>query len=522
MSFKLLKQLTQPELAGWKTNRKYPLMFNTTKTGKVRVWACWVEEDTVYYTDGFVDGKIKDPQSHQYTGNTLRTGKEQAPLEAEKMWLKRFDNEYTPAEDNKAGQKVYEYVKQQKEQNGGMNRGVKLFGKTEITTKTTAGKKDLSAQHRPMLAKKYKDWKKVKDDDEVFELTNPGKTTVFPAIVQAKVDGIRALPQISDDGSVMLESRNGNNFVHLNHLRDEIQYWLEHKGHPDLILDGEMYVHKMYRDENREPTYDYPDEHIEPEDLGKWCKDGIAELRRQARKWGCNNVAALNNIELRDYLEEFVREMKGVERYQFISEACKITRSNPHEHEERVEYWIFDIWDLTKTNMERYELLQELFEDYDGDILKLVPTQIVNSHDEIEEFMEELVGETTDREGYEFEGLMVRQADAMYHASTTHQSCLLKYKRFEDEEWEVCGAEPCTGGTQNGAIKWICRKIIKGKEKKVTAKQVGDSGDNKKLYLAYKKNPKKFNGKMLNVRFNDRTKDGVPRFPRAVAFVEDK
>jgi len=519
MSFKLLKQLTQPELAGWRANRKYPLMFNTVKSGKLRMWACWVEGDTVYYTDGFVDGKIKEPQSHQYDGNTLRTGEEQAPLEAEKMWLKRFDHEYMPAEDDKAGQKIYAHVKEQKEQNGGMNRGVKLFGKTEITTKTTAGKKTMASQHRPMLAKKYKDWKKTKDD-EVFELTAPGKAIKFPAIAQAKVDGIRALPQLDDDGKVTLESRNGNSFVHLNHLRDEIKYWLEHKGCPDLILDGEMYVHKMYRD-NGKPTFDYPGG-IEASDLSEWFKSGVATLRREAKKWGCKNAASLNKIQLREYLEDYVYEMKGVERYQFISEACKITRSNPHDHEEMVEYWIFDVWDPSKTNIERYELLQELFEDYDGDILKLVPTKFVNSHEEIEEFMEELVGETTEREGYEFEGLMVRQTSAKYSASTTHQSCLLKYKRFEDEEWEVCGAEKCTGGNQDGAIKWVCRKTIKGKEKKVIAKQTGDTGDNKKLYLAYQKNPKKFNGKMLNIRFNDRTKDGVPRFPRAVAFVEDK
>lgn len=513
----MLKQLKQSELDGWKSNRKFPLMFNTTATGKVRLWACWVEGDTVYYTDGFIDGKIKEPQSHKYTGNTLRSGEEQAPLEAEKMWLKRFDHEYTPATDDKDGQKIYKHVKAQKEENGGMNRGVKMFGDTEISAKTTAGKKDLGSQHRPMLAKKYKDWNKKAD---VFELTSPGKGIKFPAIVQAKVDGIRALPQLRDD-KVSLESRNGNDFVHLDHLRDEIKYWLEHKGHPNLILDGEMYVHTMYRDEDKAPTYEHQGG-IDPEQLSSWFKDGIAELRKQAKKLGCKNAESLTKLELRDYLDEFIHEMKGVERYQFISEACKITRSDPHEHEEMVEYWIFDIWDPTKTNMERYALLQEIFEDYDGDILKLVPTKIVNNHDDIEDFMAEMVGETNGREGYEFEGIMVRQANAKYCASTTHQSCLLKYKRFEDEEWEVCGAEKCTGGQQDGAVKWICCKTIKGVEKKVTAKQMGDSGDNKELYLAYKKNPKSFNGKMLNIRFNDRTKDGVPRFPRAIAFVEDK
>ena len=518
----MLKQLSQAELSGWKADRKYPLMFITTKTEKIRVWACWVEKDTVFRTDGFIDGKLKEPQTHQYPGNSIRTGVEQAPLEAEKMWLKQFDHGYSPADEDKAGRKVYTHVKQQKEQNGGMNRGVKLFGKTEISTKTTAGKKDLNSQHRPMLAKKYKDWKKTKGDEE-FLMTNPGNLIVFPAIAQAKVDGIRALPQIKQDGSVILESRNGNSFVHLDHLRDEIKYWLDHTGHSDMILDGEMYVHCLYRDKNGEPTYGYPERDvISPEEISEWFNAGIREIRKKATQFGCKNTEKLNILQLRDFLENFVPDMKGVERYQFISEACKITRSNPHEHEEMVEYWIFDIWDPSKTNMERYELLQEIFENYDGDILKLVPTRIVNSHDEIEDFMTELVGETTGREGYEFEGLMVRQAASKYAASTTHQSCLLKYKRFEDEEWGVCGAEKCVGGTQDGACKWICKKELKGKVRKVTAKQMGNSDMSRNLYQAYKKNPDKYNGRMLNIRFNAKTKDGVPRFPRATAFVEDK
>lgn len=461
--------MKQPELDGWRTNPKYPLMF-ITKNDKVRAWACWVIGDTVYRTDGLIDGKLKEPQSHQYNANTLRSGEEQAPMEAEKMWLKQFDRGYSPAKDDKKGMQIYNHVKDQKEQNGGMNRGVRLFGTTAITTNTTAGKKDLSAQHRPMLAKKYKDWR----NEDCFELTNPGKAITFPALAQAKVDGIRALPHIVGD-KVNLESRNGNNFVHLNHIRDEIKNWLKYKGRDNLILDGEMYVHRLYRNEDGQPTFAATD-----------------------------------------------AEMKGVERYQFISEACKITRTDPHDFEEYVEYWVFDIWDQTMSNMERWNLITELFADYDGDIIKLVPTRVVNSHEEIETFMEELVGETTGREGYEYEGLMVRQASAKYAATTTHQSCLLKYKRFEDEEWEVCGAEKCTGGTQDGSIKWICKKIIGGKEKKVTAKQIGDCKTSKKLYDAYQKNPKKYNGCMLNIRFNDRTKDGVPRFPRATTFVEDK
>ena len=211
-----------PQLSGWRESPRFPLLY-ISKNGRERVWACWVKGNIVYRTDGFVDGKLKDPQAHEYSGNSLRSGEEQAPLEAEKLWLKQVDHDYAPAKSDKAGRKIYDHVMEQKNQNGGMNRGVKLFTKSEITTKTTAGKKT-GEQHRPMLAKKYKDW----INEDTFTLTNPGKAIKFPAIAQAKVDGIRALPQICGD-HVTLESRNGNSFVHLNHIREGIKYWLTKK-----------------------------------------------------------------------------------------------------------------------------------------------------------------------------------------------------------------------------------------------------------------------------------------------------
>jgi ATP-dependent DNA ligase len=464
----LLKNINRKELEKLKNN-KFPVLF-IKKCGKIRMWACWVIGDTVYRIDGFIDGKIKSPSSHKYNGNTLRNSEQQAILEAEKIWLKQIDKDYCPAEDDIEGNKIYEYVKQQKSENGGMNRGVKMFNKTEIKVETTAGKKDLSIKHRPMLAKKYKDWK---NEDE-FILTNPGKDIIFPAIIQAKLDGIRSISFIKND-KIILESRNSNNFVHLNHIREEINYWLKHKNMENIILDGELYVHKIFRDENNDPTYD-----------------------------------------------ETLQEMTGVERYQFISEACKITRKQPHDYEEMIEYWIFDIWDTNLSNIDRYNKLLDLFKDYDGSILKLVPTKIVNNHEEIEDFMKLVVGETNNRQGYEFEGTMIRQSNAKYISSTTHQSCLLKYKRFQDDEWKIIGAEECIGGNQNGSIKWICEKKINNSKKKVIAKQMGDTSISKNLYQLYKKNPENYIGKMINIRYNDISKDGVPRFPRATAFVEDK
>jgi len=454
------------QLAEW--DKKHPLLFNT-KDGKHRVWACWVVYDTIYRTDGLIDGKLKEPTAHTYKGNKLRSSEEQAELEAEKLWIKRCTDDFKPSSSDKEGKKIYNHVTKQLNANGGMIRGVRMFQNTQITTKTTIGDVP-DDKHDPMLAKKYKDYNK--NGEYVF--TPTGKNLKFPVLVQPKVDGMRALPHMVGD-KIFLQSRNGKYFVHLDHIRDEIKSWLSKKGYPDLILDGELYIHKLYRD-----------------------KKGVPTLNRNGH------------------------EMKSVERYQFISEAVKITRTSPHDFEEFVEYWIFDIWDVDKTAMERHEFLKKLFHDYDGEILKIVPTEIAKDHDDIEKYMSKFIGENTHREGYEFEGVMIRDPKAKYDDNTAKSPHLLKYKRFEDAEWKIVGAERCNGGNQDGAIKWICEKEINGKPRKLTAKQTGDAEVSKELFRKYQKNPKKYIGKMINIRYNEVSKDDVPRFPRATAFVEDK
>jgi len=446
---------------------KYPLLYTTTKTGKQRLWACWLDpegEPIVWRTDGEVGGKLKDPSPRVFQKNTLRSALEQAQEGAQKMWIQKLDKGYAPAPDDEAGQKIYQRVIKQKEANGGMNRGVKMWGETKITTETTAGTKKISERHYPMLAKKYKDWV-VRKGEEIHDLTPPGSKIQFPCFVQTKVDGLRALPKINGD-KVTLESRNGKNYVFLNHIRDEIKRWLSFKECPDVVLDGEMYIHSMFHSTGE--------------------------------------------------------EYKTVERFQFLSEACKITRKKPHLQEKKVQFWIFDLWDPEKTFRERWNQLQTIFADYDGDILQLVPTYEVSNHEEIEKYMCEFVGETTGREKYEYEGLMVRQAEAIYVARNNyHCSDLLKYKRFEDEEWEIYGAEPCAGN-QAGAINWKLKNIINGKERHLVAKQMGNLTYSRQLMNDYQANPEKFNGKWINIRFNQRSKDQVPRFPRATVIPEDK
>lgn len=405
----------------------FPDLYITSKTGKLRIWKCWVDDNKIFRTDGQVDGKLKDPSIREISGNTLRTPQEQALQEAEKYWIKQLDKGYRPAADDIEGNKIFNFVLDQKTANGGMNRGVKMFGESKIVTKTTNGAKNLSQRHYPMLAKSYLDQKnKVK----------------FPCFIQPKLDGVRAVCYKNND-KIVLESRGGKDYVFLDHIRCELNEVFE--KYPNLIIDGEFYFHDT--------------------------------------------------------------SMKNVERFQLISKACKITRSEPFEDEQRVEFWIFDLWDTDLSFKQRNEKLENIIKN--KKFLKLVETQTVNCHNEIEEGMNKFIQD-------DFEGLMVRNDAKYVSRNNYHCNDLLKYKRFQDEEWVIIGAEECAG-TQKGAIKWICEND----GKKVTAKQMGTVEHSKKLYRDYLKNPDNFIGKLINIRYNDVTKDNIPRFPRATAIRED-
>jgi len=413
---------------------RLPDLYTQTKTGKTRKWSCWVEKDIIFRSDGEVTGKMKEPSQRIVEKNTLRTSEQQAVLEAQKYWLNQVDKGYKPDEKDSEGMKVYNYVMEQKSRNGGMSRGVVMYGESKITPNTTSGVKDMTVSHYPMLAKHYLEHlEKVK----------------FPAFVQPKLDGVRCVAYTSND-KVVLESRGGKDYMHLNHIREDLLKILK----DGVVLDGELYTHSL-------------------------VKNGI--------------------------------NLKNVERFQFLSEACKISKSAPHPEENNVQFWVFDIYDLTLTNKDRFYKLSKIFKKYKGSNLKLVETHTVSTHSEIDEKMDYFLKE-------DYEGLMIRNCESVYISKKDyHCDDLLKYKKFEDEEWEIIGAEECKG-TQKGAIKWICEK----NGNKVTAKQMGTVENCKKLYQDYLKNPDAFNGKMLNIRFNERTKDGVPRFPRATAIVYDK
>jgi len=107
-----------------------------------------------------------------------------------------------------------------------------------------------------------------------------------------------------------------------------------------------------------------------------------------------------------------------------------------------------------------------------------------------------------------YEGIIIRNPDAMYMWNH-RDKCLLKYKEFIDEEFEIVGYKEGTG-SHKGAVCWTCRgRSADGRDIYFDCNPRGELGSRRRMF----KRAKTYIGKMLTVRYQERSVDGVPIFP---------
>ena len=87
---------------------------------------------------------------------------------------------------------------------------------------------------KPMLAYKV-DKKPVDWSEKVF--------------MQPKLDGVRCIIQLNDEGEVYAYSRTGKPWLNINHILKDLKPFFD--KHPDVILDGELYNHDLRDDFNK-------------------------------------------------------------------------------------------------------------------------------------------------------------------------------------------------------------------------------------------------------------------------------
>lgn len=186
-----------------------------------------------------------------------------------------------------------------------------------------------------------------------------------------------------------------------------------------------------------------------------------------------------------------------------FQQITSIVRKNDHPDLGKIQYHLYDLYIPEKTYEERYQILKHLTSYKKNKMVVLVETSMVNSRTDIETKHSEYVNQ-----GYE--GLMVRIPSGLYKQQC-RSKYLLKYKHFKDDEFKVVGVHEGNGGiavfeciTENGRTFGVNMKCTK---------------EQKQDYLT---NFEEYRGKMLTVKYQELTDDGVPRFPVGNEFRIDK
>lgn len=431
----------------------FPTLYLVTKLGKRKLWRVYAEENTFVRQDYFVGGKEKDPvvrvcETTNEGKINERTPEQQAEFEAAREWVKILSRGYQPDEGDEEGVSMYKRVMDWKSGSGGTIHNiavkvVKLINGEKVDESTKNKIEKGYRDVRPMLASKLKDCKKFFD---------PKKDVWY---AQYKLDGVRCIAQVANDGRVILTTRNCKEFTHLNHIREALKELLGkiEELNMSVILDGELYSHSLFVD-------------------GEYVYDNT--------------------------------------RFNKISGACRPVRKKAAPYENQIQFHVFDIVDESMCQTDRFIRMQwlcKLTHDMNKNVfsyIKFVPSKLIKSVKDVAKYQELWV-----EKGYE--GVILRRGSDVYEESKTSSrpKFLLKYKEFDDDEFVIVKAKD-SKGTEKGCVVWVC-ETEDGDRFDVRPR--GTFDERKEMYI----NREDYIGKMLTVRYQGVSEDNVPRFPIGIA-----
>jgi ATP-dependent DNA ligase len=475
-----------------------PALYGVDKKGKERIWKIWVVKNTVYKSYGETKG-LKTPSSRTFKGlnvgkKNATTANEQAKREAERDWVKQLDKNYHPKTPE--GLTLEKKVMAAKKKQGGVNVNI------DALLRDRDPKEDIEDVHQedneegPRLGANEEE--PLDRDEELEETPDESENDVLPmhcqvwstepkclkyfdfdsgVYIQPKLDGVRCLVKIRN-GRVILATRSGKDMVWLNHLRDQVKIFLS--GEEDIQLDCEVYAERIV---------------------------GIATYNEKKKNYSYEDIGQVHE-------GDDIPELEMEQRFDVISGAARPTRNTPHPLESQLCLYVFDIADPTGEldQDERFEILKRLFSSNAAKSgktshIKRVETKVIYYQEDVEDFHDEMSEK-------DYEGVVLRSRDLYYesHRKSLH---MRKHKHFIDEEYPITDAI-CDEGVGRENFRWICEKIIESPETGeniLTTFTVKPMGTREQRWNWYDHSDD-FLGKLLNVRYQDLTYEGVPRFPR--------
>lgn len=179
----------------------------------------------------------------------------------------------------------------------------------------------------------------------------------------------------------------------------------------------------------------------------------------------------------------------------------------PSERTEQLEFWIYDIVNLTdvsETFNTRLNVLLQVekdffpesnFDPYNEQKIKFVPHIKIFGVKDIDSNHNDYINEG-------FEGIVVRDPDKEYGIGK-RDNRMLKYKKYDDDEFEITGFQE---GLREEDFVFVC---ITKDNKEFKAKPIGSREEKQE----YRSNMVNLIGKMATVKFFCYSEDGIPLQP---------
>jgi ATP-dependent DNA ligase len=166
----------------------------------------------------------------------------------------------------------------------------------------------------------------------------------------------------------------------------------------------------------------------------------------------------------------------------------------------KIKFHVYDIINYMPY-AQRYANLQMLFNRYKFKHLQFVATELCESEHKMKELHAQYI-----TEGYE--GIILRNKDGLYKNARSVD--LQKYKEFFDDEYEVVDYKE-GDGLESGCVIWVC-KTSDGKI--FNCRPRGTREERCNMFI----NGGNYIGKKITVRYQEKTTDGLPRFPVGITF----
>jgi DNA ligase-1 len=279
------------------------------------------------------------------------------------------------------------------------------------------------------------------------------KITTLPerVLLQKKLNGVRC-PAVKKRNVVKLYSRGGKEYTHIT---DVLTQHLSKVMMNGEIWDGEIYVHG-------------------------WSLERISQCvkRDKSKVW---RKKVLFHCKKREWEEArwWVKTRNDTQRLEYHRYDCP-----------------------SGTLIARYRIATMALLPITDLVTQVETVECDGNWDNVRFWHDKWV-----REGYE--GIVIRDPEESYIWNHRDKR-LLKYKEFQDEEFEIIGYKQGTG-SDKGAVTWLCRGHNRDKSGYIhfDCRPRGTIEYRRRLY----RRGKSYIGKMLTVRFFERSDKYVPLFP---------